>query len=95
MQAREALSSLAAQFGAEVGLPQPSRALALQGMCCFAYGTTARKTGSPAPLATPPLKDLVGTAQALAAFPTQLATASLGFPAMPSQWPHGPCLLLQ
>lgn len=95
MQAGEALSSLAAQFGAEVGLPQPSWALAPQGMCCFASGTTARKTGSPVPLATPPLRDLVGTAQALPAFPAQLAIASLGFPAMPSQWPHAPSLLLQ
>lgn len=93
MQAREALSSRAAPFRAEVGLPQPSHAQALRLICCFAPGTAARRTGSLAPLAAPPLRDLVGAAPALPVFPAQLAAASLGFPAMPSLRPHGPCLL--
>lgn len=53
MQAGEALSSRAAQFGAEGGLSQPSHALALQGICCFAPGTAAKGTGSPVPLGRP------------------------------------------
>lgn len=93
MQAGEALSSRAAQFGAEVGFSQPSHALALQDICCFAPGTAAKRIGGPVPLAAPPLRDLVGTTQALPVFPTSLAAASFGFPAVPSQWPHGPCLL--
>lgn len=93
MQAREALSSQAAPSGAEGGLPQPSHARGLRRICCFAPGTAARRTGHPAPLAAPPLRDLVGTAHALPVFPAQLAAASLGLPAMPSLRPHGPCLL--
>lgn len=93
MQAREALSSQAAQFETEVGLPHLYHALALKGICCFAARTVASRTGSPMPLAGPPLRDLVGTAHALPVFPSQMAAASLDFPSMPSQWPYGPCLL--
>lgn len=50
MQAREALSSRAAQFRVE-GLPQHCHTLALKGICCFAPRTVASRTGSPMPLA--------------------------------------------
>lgn len=93
MQAGEALSSWAARLGAEVGHPQSSHAWALCGICCFAPGTAARSPGSPSSRATRLLRGLVGTPHALPVFPAQLAAASLGFPAMPSQRPRGPCLL--
>lgn len=48
-----------------------------------------------APLPGPPILSggLVATPHALPVFPAQLAAASLGFPAIPSQWLRGPCLL--
>lgn len=64
MQAGEALSSWAAHFRAEVGLPQcpptPTPCSGLWGICGFAPGTTARRPGSRSSPATGPFSGLEG-----------------------------------
>lgn len=71
-------------FGIEVGLASPSHASILRGIRRFAPRVAAEFQKQPLSLAGP------GTTHTL---PTQLTVASLGFPAMSSRWPHGPCRL--